>query len=153
MFNPSYRVIFRRFISWCLRKEYRCTSYEAWFLGSRRLSTNSQRSSSMNHPIAGYRNSYSSVHRPSCGSVMPSKPQFPEIVPKESDEANDEVIMYRYRKGVGSCRTPYIWWFFSRLHFWHVYDFFSTYDTFTLYSTSNEALSPFFAGITTIKCT
>ena len=58
------------------------------------MSTNSQRSSSMNHPIAGYRNSYSSVHRPSCGSVMPSKPHFPEIVPKESDEANDEVITY-----------------------------------------------------------
>ncbi|XP_028397318.1 tyramine/octopamine receptor-like [Dendronephthya gigantea] len=90
MFNPSYRVIFRRLVSVCLRKEYQCTSYEAWYLGSRRVSTNSQRS--LNNR-SSYRNSYSSVHRPSCGSVTPTKNERSEIITREPTEVNDEVFV------------------------------------------------------------
>lgn len=86
-FNPSYRVAFRCFYTWCFHKQnYRCTGYEAWYLGSRRFSTNSQRSTS----LATALNSYASMHRPSCGSVTSStrSAERPEVTVKEED--NDD---------------------------------------------------------------
>lgn len=88
-FNPSYRVAFRCFYTWCFSKQnYRCTNYEAWYLGSRRFSTNSQRSTSLTtNP-----NSYASIHRPSCGSVTSSaRSEQPEASVRE--ENNGDVFV------------------------------------------------------------
>lgn len=93
-FNPSYRVVFRRFYAWCLHKENpRTTSYHTWYLDSRRVSTNSQWAGTLT--TSGTRSSYASVHRPSCGSVTTTRSERAEIVEEneEEDSKNDDVFV------------------------------------------------------------